>query len=101
VESRYKKLGRFDDDQALAVQPSHVRSLKHRGAVLAHLKRFEQALTSYDQALALEPNDSEALKDRTRSGNSTASKMQLRTTIGRSQFNRTMCRLSAGVATRS
>jgi tetratricopeptide (TPR) repeat protein len=40
-------------ERALAIQPGDVDTLCNRGKTLKDLKRFEEALASYDQALAI------------------------------------------------
>jgi predicted O-linked N-acetylglucosamine transferase (SPINDLY family) len=48
-------------DQAIAARPDYVDALNNRGGVQLDLRRLEEALASYDRALAAKPDDSHAL----------------------------------------
>ena len=49
---------------ALKAQPNAPAALLFHGKLLATLGRFQEAVTSYDRALALKPNHAEALCNR-------------------------------------
>lgn len=62
-------LGREHDaltrlDEALAINPAHLRALFQRGGLLAQFGRHDEALASYDQLLELNPGAVEALLKR-------------------------------------
>ena len=46
------------------MRPDYAEALSNRGVTLSELKRFEEALASYDLALALRPDHAEALSNR-------------------------------------
>ena len=45
-----------------ALRPDYAEALYNRGDTLQELKRFEEALASYDRALTLRPDYAEALQ---------------------------------------
>lgn len=51
-------------DEALAVRPQSLDTLRNRANVLGALKRFDEAVADYDRALALRPDFAEAHIDR-------------------------------------
>jgi Tfp pilus assembly protein PilF len=53
--------GPSSDRREEAQQPDHAGALYNRGNALHELKRFDEALASYDRALALRPDYAEAL----------------------------------------
>ena len=46
------------------MRPDYAEALSNRGDTLKELKRFEEALASYDRALMLRPDYAEALSNR-------------------------------------
>lgn len=50
-------------DKALAINPHYATVYSNRGLALQRLGRLDEALASYDQALALAPQDSSVLAD--------------------------------------
>jgi hypothetical protein len=46
------------------VRPDYAEALRNRGVTLHELKRFDEALASYEQALAVRPDYAEALSNR-------------------------------------
>ena len=48
----------------MAVRPNYAEALHSRGVALQALKRFDQALASYDRALAVRPDYAKALNNR-------------------------------------
>ena len=46
------------------MRPDYAEALSNRGNTLHELKRFEEALASYDRALTLRPDYAEALSNR-------------------------------------
>ena len=46
------------------MRPDYAEALSNRGLTLHELKRFEEALASYDRALTLRPDYAEALSNR-------------------------------------
>jgi tetratricopeptide (TPR) repeat protein len=46
------------------VRPDYAEALSNRGLTLKELKRFEEALASYDRALTLRPDYGNALSNR-------------------------------------
>ena len=48
------------------MRPDYAEALSNRGATLKEVKRFEEALASFDRALALRPQFAEALSNRCR-----------------------------------
>ena len=46
------------------MRPDYAEALSNRGNTLKELKRFEEALASYDRALTVRPDYAEALSNR-------------------------------------
>jgi protein O-GlcNAc transferase len=46
------------------VRPDYAEALSNRGNILQELKRFDDALASYDRALSVRPDYAEALSNR-------------------------------------
>ncbi|MFM0290102.1 tetratricopeptide repeat protein [Paraburkholderia megapolitana] len=62
-------LGRLDEalgplDEALAINPAHLRALFQRGGLLAQFGRHDEALASFDRVLEINPGAVEALLKR-------------------------------------
>src|SRR5258706_6478487 len=53
----------LEKKRVLAIAPNHAEALTNRGVALRGLKRFDDALASYDRALAIKP-DVEAFNNR-------------------------------------
>lgn len=51
-------------DPMMPIQPDDAQALNSRGIALCELGRFEEALTSWDRALAIRPDYAEALNNR-------------------------------------
>ena len=50
--------------QARVIEPAHIGSWRDRGNALQQVKRFDEAVLSYDRAVALNPRDVEAFNNR-------------------------------------
>jgi tetratricopeptide (TPR) repeat protein len=42
-------------DKVLALAPNHIAAINERGSVLAEMKQYNSALTSFEKALKLQP----------------------------------------------
>jgi tetratricopeptide (TPR) repeat protein len=88
------------------LRPEHAEALLNRGATLHELKRFDEALASYDRALMLWPDYAEALSNRgwtlhelKRFDEALASydrALTLRPDYAEAHFNEACCRLLIG-----
>ena len=57
---RASSMRRLRVHQAICVRPDYAQAFYNRGVALQGLRRFDEALASYDKALALKPDYAEA-----------------------------------------